>query len=131
MLLAMLPAPSDQENPETLFSENYDAPARSCCWRCCRRPAPRGPTLTLRPYTLTLHPGIMEHACAIMLLAMLPAPSSEGPSPAGRCGSECVEHVSEAGSAKEPPPSLEPSFDAWLHASFACSPAGQRISWVT
>lgn len=62
-----------------------------------------------------------------MLLAMLPAPSSEGPSPAGRCGSECVEHVSEAGSAKEPPPSLEPSFDAWLHASFACSPVSQRM----
>ena len=67
--------------------------------------------------------------CAIMLLAMLPAPSSEGPSPAGRCGSECVEHVSEAGSANEPPPSLEPSFVAWPHASLACSPAGrQRIT---
>ena len=63
-----------------------------------------------------------------MLLAMLPAPSSEGPSPAGRCGSECAEHVSEAGSAKEPPPSLEPSFDAWLHASVACSPVGQRMN---
>ena len=71
--------------------------------------------------------GIRQRACAIMLLAMLPAPSSEGPSPAGRCGSECVEHVSEAGSAKEPPPSLEPSFDAWLHASFACSPVSRRM----
>lgn len=84
------------------------------------------PTLNPPASSPVTAPRKRRRACAIMLLAMLPAPSSDGPcAPAGRCGSECTDPASLVGSAKDPPPSLEPSLPAWLHASLACSPATQ------
>jgi len=110
-------------------SGTLQAPAApsSTAKRCTNRHSRQAcPTLNPPASSPVTAPRKRRRACAIMLLAMLPAPSSDGPcAPAGRCGSECTDPASLVGSAKDPPPSLEPSLPAWLHASLACSPMTQ------